>query len=133
MNISIKGIKSKDFLVDQQDNLAMKFAMLVEGHCTVGVKAAIKKYGYTEQRYYQLLNDYLQGGSQALIDKKPGSDKQPVRTENVVNQIIRLRFLDPFASAGVISQKLNQIGYKVSRRSVERTITDYGLQKKRMS
>jgi hypothetical protein len=133
MKISIKGIKSKDFLVDGQDNLAMKFAMLFEGHCTVGVKAAIQKYGYTEQRYYQLLNDYLQGGSHALIDKKPGSNKQPVRTENVVNQIIRLRFLDPFASAGVISQKLNQIGFKVSRRSVERTITDYGLQKKRIS
>jgi hypothetical protein len=110
----------------------MKFAMLIEGQCTIGVKAAIQKYGYTEQRYYQLLKDYQQGGSQALIDKKPGSDKQPVRTGDTVNQIIRLRFLDPFASAGVISQKLSQIGYKVSKRSVERTITEYGLQKKRM-
>lgn len=133
MKISIKGIKSKDFLVDEQDHLAMKFAMLFEGHCTIGVKEAIKKYDYTEQRYYQLLTDYIQGGSQTLIDKKTGSDKQPVRTEDAVNQIIRLRFLDPFASAGVISQKLNQLGFKVSKRSVERTITEYGLQKKRMS
>lgn len=133
MKISIKGTKEKDFLVDDQDSLAMKLAMLIEGHCTIGVKAAINKYGYTEQRYYQLLKDYQQGGSQALIDKKPGSDKQPVRTEDTVNQIIRLRFLDPFASAGVISQKLSQIGYKVSKRSVERTITEYGLQKKHMS
>ena len=106
--------------------------MLIEGHCTIGVQAAIKKYGYTEQRYYQVLKKYKNGGAHALIDKKPGSDKQPVRTKEVQNQIIRLRFLDPFASAEVIAQKLKQNGYKVSKRSVERTITDYGLQKKHM-
>ena len=94
MKISIKGIKEKDFMVDDQDSLAIKLSMLIEGQCTIGVKAAIKKYGYTEQRYYQLLKDYQQGGSQTLIDKKPGSDKQPVRTGDAVNQIIRLRFLD---------------------------------------
>jgi hypothetical protein len=132
MKISIKGIKGKDFVIDQKDRLSMKLAMLVEGHCTIGVQEAIKKYGYTEQRYYQLLLKYQEGGAQALIDNKPGSDKQPVRTKETVNQIIRLRFLDPFSSAGVIAQKLSQIGYKVSKRSVERTITEYGLQKKRM-
>ena len=133
VKISIKAIKGNDFLIDQEDGMAMKLAMLIEGQCTIGVKAAIQKYGYTEQRYYQLLKGYLGEGSQALINKKPGSNKQPVRTGEAVNQIIRLRFLDPFASAGVISQKLRQIGHKVSKRSVERTITEYGLQKKRMS
>ncbi len=133
MKISIKGIKGKDFVIDEKDSLTMKLSMLIEGHCTIGVQEAIKKYGYTEQRYYQLLSKYLQDGAQGLIDKKTGSDKQPVRTKDVLNQIIRLRFLDPFSSAGVIAQKLNQIGMKVSKRSVERTITDYGLQKKRMS
>lgn len=132
MKISIKGIKGKDFIIDQKDSLSMKLSMLFEGHCTIGVQEAIKKYGYTEQRYYQLLQKYQEGGAQALIDNKRGSDKQPVRTKETVNQIIRLRFLDPFSSAGVIAQKLNQIGHKVSKRSVERTITEYGLQKKRM-
>ena len=132
MKISIKGIRGKDFVVDPEDSLAIKLSMLIEGHCTIGVHAAIKKYGYTEQRYYQLLAKYQEGGAQALIDKKPGSDKQPVRTKDIVNQIIRFRFLDPFSSADVIAQKLNQIGHKVSKRSVERTITEYGLQKKHM-
>lgn len=132
MKISIKGIKGKDFAIDPEDSLAMKLSMLIEGHCTIGVYKAIKKYGYTEQRYYQLLAKYQEGGAQALMDKKPGSDKQPVRTKDTVNQIIRLRFLDPFSSADVIAQKLNQIGHKVSKRSVERTITEYGLQKKHM-
>ena len=133
MSILIKGNKGKDFIIDENDHLCKKLAMLFEGQCTIGVKKAIKKYGYTEQRYYQLLKQYNQGGAEALINKKRGSNKQPVRTQEVVNQIIRLRFLDPFSSAGVIAQKLNQLGHKVSKRSVERTITEYGLQKKHMS
>jgi transposase len=132
MNILISGIKGKDFVISEKDSLCKKLSMLIEGHCTIGVQAAIQKYGYTEQRYYQLLKKYKDEGSHALIDRKPGSDKQPVRTKDVQNQIIRLRFLDPFASAKVIAQKLKQNGHKVSMRSVERTITDYGLQKKRM-
>lgn len=132
MKISIKGIRGKDFEIDKEDSLSKKLAMLIEGHCTIGVQASIIKYGYTEQRYYQLLKKYQDGGSGALLNKKPGSEKQPVRTKETLNQIIRLRFLDPFASADVIAQKLKQIGHKVSKRSVERTITEYGLQKKRM-
>jgi hypothetical protein len=132
MEIVIKGLKENDFIIDENDSLAKKMAMLIEGHSTLGVQGAIDKYGYTEQRYYQLLKAYQEGGALALIDKKSGSEKQPVRTKEVVNQIIRLRFLDPFASAEVISQKLNQIGHKVSIRSIERTIMEYGLQKKHM-
>ena len=130
MDILIKGIKGKNFLIDENDHLCKKLAMLIEGQCTIGVNAAIKKYGYSEQHYYQLQRQYSKNGSDGLINKKRGSEKNPVRTKETINQIIRLRFLDPFASAGVIVQKLKQEGYKVSKRSVERTITEFGLQKK---
>jgi len=129
MKILIEGIKGKDFEVNQNDSLGIKLLMLFEGHCTIGVHESIKKYGYTEQRYYQLLDKYEKEGAQGLIDKKPGSHKKPVRTKEVINQIIRQRFLDPFASATILAQKLTQTGYKVSSRSVERTITEYGLKK----
>jgi len=132
MKIIIKGIKNKDFAIDEKDNLCKKLAMLMEGHCTIGVQKAIEKYGYTEQGYYQLLNKYNKGGSEALIEKKRGRKNRPVRNNETLNQIIRLRFLDPLSSSGVIAQKLKQIGHRVSTRSVERTITEYGLQKKRM-
>lgn len=120
----------KGFPIDTGDKLAVKIAMLIEGHCTIGVYNAIEKYGYTETRYYQLLKLYQQGGMKALIDKKRGSEKRPVRTKEIQNQIIRMRFLDPFSSADVLAQKMAQMGYKVSKRSVERTITEFGLQKK---
>ena len=132
MKVSIEGIKEKDFVVDTADSLTMKLAMLFEGHCTIGVQEAIKKYDYSEQRYYQLLKKYLEGGSEALINKKPGPDVNTVRTNDFTNQFIRLRYLDPLASTDIISQKLSQIGCKMSKRSVERIITKYGLQKKRM-
>ena len=128
--IIIKGLKGRDFPINLKDKLAVKLAMLIEGQCTIGVYKAIKKYGYTEQRYYQLLKQYEHGGTEAIMDSKRGSDKKPVRTKELENQIIRMRFLDPLASTDVITQKLSQMGYKVSKRSVERTITDYGLQKK---
>jgi threonine dehydrogenase-like Zn-dependent dehydrogenase len=52
------------------------------------------------------------------------------RTEEMVRQIIRHRFLDPEASAEIIAQKLRQADHLISIRSVERVISDFGLQKK---
>jgi len=129
--IQLQGTSGKTFDIKEDDKFALKFTMLLEGQL-YGVKEAIQKYGYTEQRYYQLLKAYNKLGSDGLLDKKRGSDTKPIRTNQVTNQIIRLRFLDPFSSTHVISQKLKQNGYNVSVRSVERTITEYGLQKKHM-
>lgn len=128
--IIIKGIRGRTMEIDCNDTTAMKMAMLFEGTCSLSVDDATEKYGFSKPRYYQLQKDFKEKGSSALINKKRGSDTRPTRTKEVVNQIIRLRFLDPFASAGVIAQKMSQNGYKVAVRSVERTITEYGLQKK---
>ena len=119
--------------VHSNDSVAQKFLMLIEGVYGLGVKHSIGKYEYTEQRYYQLLKDFQLGGSSALIDKKRGPKQNFLRTEKVVQQIIRHRFLDPDASAAVITQKLKQTRFSISLRSVERTIQEYGLQKKTLS
>ena len=126
----IKGIDNKDFTINPNDKLMVKLAMLIEAKCTIGINEAVKKYGYTRQRYYQLLKAYEEQGTEGLIDKKRGSTKRPVRHKELTNQIIRERFLDTECSSSVISQKMKQKGYNVSVRSIERTITEYGLQKK---
>ena len=114
-----------------EDKLSRQLAMLFEGKCLgLGPTKAAQKYGYSKQRFFQILHAFVEGGSQALIPKKTGPKSNYVRTENVVAQIIRHRFLDPDAKAEVIAQKLKQSGITVSQRTVERTITDYGLQKK---
>lgn len=116
--------------VRDDDQLARKLLMLFEGTYGAGIQKSIKKYGYTEQRYHQLKNAFVEQGSDALINQKRGPQSKHVRKEEVEKQIIRMRFLDPLAKAEVIAQKLTQMGFKISKRSVERSITDYGLQKK---
>jgi len=116
--------------VKENDKLTRKLFMLIEGTYGIGVKKSIEKYRYTEQRYYQLKKEFTKEGSKALADKKRGPKKNHARKKNVIMQILRMRFVDPKASASVIAQKLNQSGFKISQRSVERTITEYGIQKK---
>jgi hypothetical protein len=117
-------------LVDH-DALTRKLAMLIEGQCEgLGPTEAARKYGYTKQRYFQLLHAYEQQGAAALHNKPRGPKRNYRRTPEVARQVIRHRFLDPQASADVIAQKIRQTGFPIRTRSVERVIADYGLQKK---
>jgi len=116
------------------DEVTRKIAMLIEGKCMgLGPTRAAKKYGYTKQRFFQVLHLFEQAGSAALMSHKTGPNTNYVRTENAVTQVIRHRFLDPDASAAVIAQKMCQAGVAISQRSVERIIAENGLQKKTLS
>ena len=116
------------------DGISYKLAMLIEGECLdLGPLAAARKFGYTKQRYYQVRHRFLQDGAAALEDQPRGPKTNYRRTDEVVRQVIRYRFLDPDASPAVIAQKLLQLRYAISQRSVERVVADYGLQKKTAS
>ena len=117
--------------VAESDEVTRKLAMLVEGQCEgLGPTRAAEKYGYTKQRYFQLLHAYEERGSAALCSKPRGPKRNYRRTDELVRQVIRHRFLDSEASPEVIAQKLCQTGFVISTRSVERVIAEYGLQKK---
>ena len=90
---------------------------------------AAEKLDLSKQRYFQLLKLYREHGG-GLQGHKPGPKRDYVRTNEVVSQVIRQRFLDPDATVDVIAQKLRQAGFPVSVRSVVRDIEEYGLQKK---
>ena len=113
------------------DEIIRKFSMLFEGECEgLGASMAATKFGYTRQRYYQLLHLYQQKGASALQNQKRGPKSNYRRTGENIRQIIRHRFLDPNASPEVIAQKMCQSDILISIRSVERVIQDFGLQKK---
>ncbi len=119
--------------ISPNDPLAWKLTMLLEAAFNQGsssIEDIAAKYGYTREYFYQVLQKYKEHGSEGLRDKSPGPKTNYKRTKVVTKQIIRHRFLDPKANCGVIAQKLKQTGYDVSQRSVERTINEYGLQKK---
>lgn len=117
--------------IPAHDQQAHHFIMLLEGQCLKAQIAAVaKKYGYCRQRYYQILDAFKTGGLPALEPKKTGPKSNYRRTDQVVRQILRYRFLDPDASPDVIAQKLRQTHFSISLRSVERVLADYGVQKK---
>lgn len=108
-----------------------RFLMLIEGECLGDPIANVaKKYGYCRQRYYQLLEQFKQGGLPALLPHKTGPKSNYRRTDQAVRQVLRYVFLDPDSSPEVITQKLRQTHFPISLRSVQRIIAEYGLQKK---
>lgn len=122
---------SKSLKISIVDKPALKMAMLFE--VTLGDERVVEiagKYGYTREHYYKIKKNFDEMGSATLYPQKPGPKQNNKRNENLIIQIIRHRFLDPDASSSVIAQKMNQEGFPISKRSVERTITEYGLQKK---
>lgn len=120
--------------IREDDEITCKLAMLYEGHCEgLGPEKAAEKFGYTRQRYYQIRDTFEEHGAEGLKSLKRGPKRNYRRTDEVVRQVIRYRFLDPNMAAEVIAQRLNQNGYIISTRSVERVISEYGLQKKTAS
>jgi hypothetical protein len=118
-------------LVPDDDEVSRRLAMLIEGECEeLGPIKAAQKYGFTRQRYYQILADFYEEGAQGLILQRPGPKTHYRRTDQAVRLVIRCRFLDPDSSPAVIGQKLRQQNLALSNRSIERIVADYGLQKK---
>ncbi len=117
--------------VPTDDPILPKLALLYEGECEgLGPLAAARKFGYSKQRYFQLRQALEQGGTLALQNQKRGPKTNYRRTDQVIQQVVRYRFLDPDASAAVLGQKLRQTGQPISTRSVERVVAQFGLQKK---
>jgi hypothetical protein len=115
----------------ENDEVSWKLAMLVEGECgELGPSRAARKFGFSRQRYFQLRKGFLEKGAVALLSSQRGPKTNYRRSQEVVCQAIRHRFLDPDASSEVIAQKLRQCGFKISTRSVDRIFFDFGLQKK---
>jgi transposase len=121
-------------VVSESDEITRKLAMLIEGECEgLGPLQAAAKFGFSKQRYFQLRDAFQEHGAKALLSKVRGPKTHYRRTDEVIRQVIRHRFLDPDASTEVIAQKLRQTGFAISTRSVERVIAEFGLQKKTLS
>ncbi len=114
----------------EDDQICRRLAMLIEGQCEkLGPSKAAQKYGFTRQRYYQILAHFYEEGATGLRLETPGPKTHYRRTDQVVRLAIRCRFLDPESSPAVIAQKIRQQNLTISTRSVERIIADFGLQK----
>jgi hypothetical protein len=86
--------------VRPDDEITCKLAMLIAGECEgLGPLRAAKEFGFSKQRYFQLRQAFRQRGAVALRSQRRGPKTHYRRTDEVVRQVIRHRFLDPEASA----------------------------------
>ncbi len=116
------------------DEVTKKLAMLIMGECGCeSIERIAAKFGYTQQRYYQLRALFLEKDAQALISSKRDLKSSPELDRDVICRIIRMRFLNPRIGTSAIVQVLCRQGYLINRRMAERVIAPYGLEKRSLS
>ena len=111
-----------------EDRAAQDLALLIEGE-TSGrpLDEVLAEFGCARSTYYGKLHRLRDEGIAGLQPRAPGPRGPWARTAEVVRFIVTARLADPTRHAASITQALQQQGAHVSQRSVERTLTQYGL------
>lgn len=111
-----------------EDEAAVDLAMLIEGE-TGGqpLDEVLERYGRSRSTYYEKLRRFREGGLEGLQARPPGPRIPWRRPLEVVRFIVTSRLRHPERGAAAIVADLERHGHAVSLRSVERTLTQFGL------
>jgi len=110
------------------DDASVDLAMLIEGETSgrpLGV--ILEDFGRSRSTYYEKLRRFRELGVAGLFAKPPGPRSPWRRPLEVIRFIVTSRIRDPERSATHIADDLARLGHDVSVRSVERTLTQFGL------
>ncbi len=110
------------------DEAAVDLAMLIEGETSgrpLGV--VLEEFGRSRSTYYEKLKRFREHGVAGLLARPPGPRSAWRRPLEVVRFIVTARLRDPERSAAEIAGDLGRLGHAVSVRSVERTLSQFGL------
>lgn len=110
------------------DEAALDLVMLIEGE-TSGkpLEAVLREYSRSRSTYYEKLRRFRTEGVAGLLNRPPGPRSAWRRPLEVVRFIVTTRLRHPERTAAEIAQDLARIGHVLSVRSVERTLTQFGL------
>jgi transposase len=113
------------------DEAALDLVMLIEGE-TSGkpLEAVLEQYARSRSTYYEKLRRFRTDGVAGLLARPPGPRGAWRRPLEVVRYIVMARLRQPGRTAADIAQDLSQLGHALSVRSVERTLTQFGLTRK---
>jgi len=105
---------------------AIERLLIIETARREGVSAAHRRYGCSRTTVYALQARYERGGLAALCNQPRGS-REPIR-EEVTEAIVALKVALPARATGKVRQLLEEVyGWKVSRQTVWRVLSDRGL------
>jgi transposase len=110
------------------DEAAVDLLMLVQGE-TSGkpLEEVLLEYGRSRSTYYEKLRRFREEGLEGLLARPPGPRSAWRRPLEVIRFIVTARLRDPDRTAPSIAEELGRLGHPVSVRSVERTLTQFGL------
>ncbi len=111
-----------------QDEAAVDLAMLIEGE-TSGrpLDEVLAQWGRSRSTYYEKLRRFREDGLEGLLARPPGPRSAWRRPLEVVRFIVTTKLRHPSRSAPDIAEHLGRLGHRVSIRSVERTLSQFGL------
>jgi transposase len=111
-----------------KDEAALDFVMLIEGETSgQALDEVLRKFGRSRSTYYEKLRRFRESGFEGLLSRPPGPRSPWRRPIEVVRYIVTTRLRHPDKAAAEIALELTQQGHPVSTRSIERTLTQFGL------
>ena len=112
----------------RDDEAGSDLLMLIDGE-TSGrpLDEVLSEFGRSRSTYYEKLRRFREQGVEGLLARPPGPRTAWRRPLEVVRFIVRARLRDPGRSAALIAGDLLRQGHAVSVRSVERTLSQFGL------
>lgn len=110
------------------DEAAVDLVMLIEGE-TSGrdLDEVLAQFGRSRSTYYEKLRRFREHGLEGLLARPPGPRSPWRRPIEVVRYVVTTRLRHPDRSAAAIAEELGRLGHDVSIRSVERTLSQFGL------
>jgi transposase len=110
------------------DEASLDLLMLIEGETSgAPLDEVLARVGRSRSTYYEKLRRFREQGLEGLIAQPTGPRGAWRRPLEVVRFIVRARLRNPERSAAELAEELSRLGHTVSLRSVERTLTQFGL------
>jgi transposase len=111
-----------------EDEVGTDLVMLIEGETSGRPLAQVlSEFGRSRSTYYEKLRRFREQGVAGLLSRPPGPRSAWRRPLEVVRFIVTARLRDSERGANQIADDLARMGHTVSVRSVERTLTQFGL------
>ena len=111
-----------------EDEAALDLVMLIEGETSGrNLDEVLTEFGRSRSTYYEKLRRFRESGVEGLLARPPGPRSAWRRPLEVVRFIVTTRLRHPERTAAEITEHLARLGHSVSIRSVERTLSQFGL------
>jgi hypothetical protein len=106
----------------------LDLVMLIEGE-TSGrdLDQVLGEYGRSRSTYYEKRRRFAEEGISGLLPRPPGPRGAWRRPIEVIRFVVTTRLRHPRRAAHAIADDLARLGHPVSVRSVERTLSQFGL------